>query len=221
MATTLKHIIWDWNGTMLNDLDVCILAVNRLLTRRQLPLMTESKYKEIFTFPIRNYYEAAGFDFSVEPFEGPAEEFIVEYKALMQSASLFPDVKESLQHYHRSGVRQYVLSAMEQHALRLALTDHGILDYFDEVMGIADNYAVSKLARGMTLLKNRQLSKNDTVMIGDTLHDVEVANKLGLPVILIGRGHQHVKRLQQTGKPILNDLSELNAYLSNNAWAAS
>ncbi len=218
MKSRLKHIIWDWNGTMLNDLNICILAVNKMLTRRQLPLMTESRYKEIFTFPIRHYYEAAGFDFSVEPFEEPAEEFIVEYKALMQSAELFPDVKESLQHYHKQGISQYVLSAMEQHALRLALIDHGIMDYFIDVVGIADNYAVSKLDRGMTLMQSQQLSTNDTVMIGDTLHDVEVADKLGLPIILIGRGHQHLKRLKQTGKPILNNLSELKDYISYNSW---
>ena len=216
-----KHIIWDWNGTMLNDLDVCILAVNRLLERRQLPLMTENRYKEIFTFPIRNYYEAAGFDFSAEPFEGPAEEFIIEYKALIQSAKLFPDVKEALKHYQRSGIRQYVLSAMEQQALQLALTDHEIMDYFDEVIGIADNYAVSKLERGMALVKRHQLAKEETVMVGDTLHDVEVATKMGLPVILIGRGHQHIERLQKSGKPILNDLSELKDYLLNNSEKAS
>ena len=144
MNTGLKNIVWDWNGTLLDDLDICLKGINILLERRKLPLLNEGRYREIFTFPIRNYYEAAGFDFDVEPFELPAEEFIVEYKQIMHQTRLFPDVAETLELLCSRGVRQFVLSAMEEQALRNLVKQHGIEHYFEEVCGISDNYAVSK-----------------------------------------------------------------------------
>jgi phosphoglycolate phosphatase len=72
----LKSIIWDWNGTLLNDLDFCISTINILLKKRELPLLNHYSYKEVFSFPVKDYYQAVGFDFSKEDFAIPAQEFI-------------------------------------------------------------------------------------------------------------------------------------------------
>jgi hypothetical protein len=65
VGTNYKNIIWDWNGTLLNDITICIKSMNILLKERTLPLISEDKYRDIFTFPVRNYYEQLGFDFLV------------------------------------------------------------------------------------------------------------------------------------------------------------
>ena len=54
-------IIWDWNGTLLDDVDLCVEAINMLLARESLPLLTgKEEYQRVFQFPIRAYYEAVG-----------------------------------------------------------------------------------------------------------------------------------------------------------------
>ena len=63
-----KHIIWDWNGTLLNDLTLCVDLLNVSLEKRKLPEMTEEKYRKKFLFPIKTFYESIGFDFSKEDF---------------------------------------------------------------------------------------------------------------------------------------------------------
>ena len=76
-----KTIIWDWNGTLLNDLDLSVDSVNILLKERNLPTLTVEKYKDIFGFPVIDYYVKAGFDFEKEPFEIPAKQYVKLYAA--------------------------------------------------------------------------------------------------------------------------------------------
>ena len=66
--TPIETIIWDWNGTLLNDLRLCVKTINSLLEKRSLPVLTTSSYKEVFSFPVKDYYEKVGFDFSKEDF---------------------------------------------------------------------------------------------------------------------------------------------------------
>lgn len=215
MNNQVRHIVWDWNGTLLDDLDVCIESVNILLNHRKLPLMEANRYKEIFTFPIRLYYEAAGFDFSKEAFEVPAEQFILQYKRLVHKANLFPDALKTLSGFASKGFKQYVLSAMEEKALKAALLEHQIDHYFDGIYGVHDNYAVSKIDRGRTMICDNKMNSHDTIIVGDTLHDAEVAKALKLAVVLIGQGHQHRSRLSETGFPVLNNIRELSDFIVN------
>jgi phosphoglycolate phosphatase len=82
-------ILWDWNGTLLDDAGFALKGINILLKNRGIPMLDIVRYREIFTFPVRDYYKAAGFEFEHEPFEMPAEEFIVQYKRLLPLAGLF------------------------------------------------------------------------------------------------------------------------------------
>lgn len=206
----IEHIIWDWNGTLLNDIDICIKGINQLLSKRDLATISKERYKEIFTFPIKNYYEKAGFDFSNgEAFEVPAEEFIIAYRSLMHEASLFPDVKETLDLIKTMGIRQYVLSAMEEQSLADALKLYGIDHFFDGVYGISDNYATSKIERGKELINDHKLIPQRGIIVGDTLHDLEVAAALESSIILIGRGHQNRSRLVRSRKKVVQELSEI------------
>ena len=64
-----NHIIWDWNGTLLNDNWLCVDVINTLLKKRGMPLTTLNTYKEIFVFPVIEYYHKLGFEFTDESFE--------------------------------------------------------------------------------------------------------------------------------------------------------
>jgi phosphoglycolate phosphatase len=149
MSTT---IIWDWNGTLLNDLDLCIACINTLLKKRELPLLDRASYKEVFSFPVKDYYKAIGFNFSKEDFAIPAREFIDLYDIRVENCSLHSSTEEVLRHFKGKGFRQFVLSAMKQSMLEKTLKHNGIFSYFKAVAGLSDHYAVSKIDRGRQLL---------------------------------------------------------------------
>ena len=75
-----KHVIWDWNGTLVDDTWLCVEIINKLLKKRNLKLVTIDDYKEKFMFPVREYYIELGFNFEDEPFEVSGLEFINEFK---------------------------------------------------------------------------------------------------------------------------------------------
>ncbi len=123
----MNSIIWDWNGTLLNDLDVCISSINVLLEKRNLPIINKKIYKEVFSFPVKDYYQAIGFDFSKEDFSIPAHQFIDLYEENVKTCSLHPAAIQVLQYFREKGTQQFVLSAMHQNMLEETLDHNGIL----------------------------------------------------------------------------------------------
>ena len=75
-----EHVIWDWNGTLLDDAWLCVDIMNGLLSARGLSLLTPQRYAQVLTFPLADYYRELGFDFDREPFETLGAEFIREYE---------------------------------------------------------------------------------------------------------------------------------------------
>ena len=205
----VKTIIWDWNGTLLDDLDLSLHAVNILLEERNLPKLSAERYKDIFGFPVVNYYAKAGFDFEKEPFEVPAKKYIKLYAAGASELKLFPDVIDTLNFFKEKNYRQIVLSAMKDDNLKLMINDRKISHFFDGIFGIKDNYAREKVTLGKQVVEKLGLNPSECLMIGDTLHDAEVAEQCGFNCILFSGGHVSKQRLETKNRKILDSLSEL------------
>lgn len=210
-----KMIIWDWNGTLLDDIVVCVDCMNILLQRRELPSLSVEKYKEIFMFPVKEYYKLAGFDFLIEPFETPAIEFIELYQEKLFRAKLFPEVVDTLTLFKNKGYRQAILSAMEHDSLIRSLQENKIMDFFGEISGIDNHYAHSKLEIGWDLVMRIGLPVKDLILIGDSLHDLEVAEELEIDCLLIANGHQSKRRLMEKTQNVISNLIELKTFLTN------
>ena len=209
ISENIRTVIWDWNGTLLDDTDLCIETINLLLFKRNLPSLDTTKYKEVFSFPVKDYYAEIGFNFSEEPFEIPAREFIDKYNRDVEHCNLHRGVVEILEHFHQIGKQQVVLSAMEQSVLEQTLEQNKISHFFDEVSGLDNHYAHSKIDNGKTLIRKMELNPEEICLVGDTIHDFEVAQELGCQCVLIANGHQSEKRLRETGCKILATISDL------------
>ena len=199
--------IWDFNGTILNDVRTGIDSVNYLLRERDLPLIeNEERYREIFRFPIQDYYRRLGFDFEKEPYEVIAPLWVEQYLARVSDAPLYDDVKKTLDRFRALGIRQVILSATERSMLLGQLSSLELLDYFEEVMGLDNIHAASKLSLAEDF---RGRHPNDrAIFLGDTDHDVETARALGADCYLIARGHQSEKYLKGLGVPTFQTLTD-------------
>jgi phosphoglycolate phosphatase len=209
----INTIVWDWNGTLLDDRDICIQSMNDLLRQRGLPLLTRERYLKVFNFPVKDYYQALGFDFKQEPFDVPALQFMDNYHQLLPNALLFDEVKATLAFLKERGYRQVVLSAMEQKSLVQSIRKLGIYDYFEAIAGIEDHFAHGKIDRGRLLFERLGLSGKNCLLIGDTLHDEEVASELDCSCALVANGHQSKERLMVNGNVVVSSLKELLALL--------
>ena len=203
-----KAIIWDWNGTLLNDVAYSVECINTLLLKRNMPQISISKYKEKFTFPVKLYYERIGFDFNVENWEKVAMEFMSVYWFGMHTIPVFKDAIAVLNHFKNQNIKQFIVSAMEHNKLNGMVEERGLVSYFELILGIGDHYANSKQYLAKQILDEGYVP-TDVLWIGDTYHDYEVANALGIDTILLTCGHQNEKVLSKAGVNLCPDLSHL------------
>jgi len=202
-------IIWDWNGTLINDRWLALKVMNGLLSKRDLPGLSTQKYLEIFDFPVKDYYATAGFNFETEPFEIVGSEFIKLYNNQIHECQMHEYAKTTLAHLKSKNLKQFVLSARNQSELEKEFKHYNIEQYFESFSGLSDDYANGKTKLGLQLIKQHKIDKNETVLIGDTVHDFEVAEALGIDCILVEGGHHSAERLKQCNTPVIQDLSQL------------
>ena len=102
-----ENVVWDWNGTLLDDVRVSVGAINRMLERRGIPGLTVERYRDIFGFPVRDYYESIGFDFARDDWDGVSREFVQDYDALATDVQLTEGVRPVLERLKEEGKRFY------------------------------------------------------------------------------------------------------------------
>ena len=191
------NVIWDFNGTIIDDVDVGINALNTLLRRFGYAEITDKAYyRSIFGFPIKDYYARAGFDFNVIDYETLAPLWVDEYLAHEKDAPIISGVLEVMQMLKRAGIKQYLVSATEINMLTEQLKCRGLLEMFDGVYGLDNIHASSKRDVACNVVSALD---GKTVMLGDTTHDAECALSAGADAILIAAGHQSYERLAATG----------------------
>ena len=204
-----KHIIWDWNGTLLDDTWLCVEGINNALMKRKLSPISENKYRKVFTFPVKDYYMKLGFDFDKEPFEIAGDEFVSYYEEKFHKAKLQNGSRFVLRTIQSRSISQSILSAGKQDFLLDWVSFHKLEKYFFKIVGIDNQYANGKIAQGIKLINDLPYNREDIVIIGDTIHDSDVAEKLKINFILIDHGHVNGERLKKTGRTVLSNLKDL------------
>lgn len=212
-TSAIRHVVWDWNGTLLDDAQACVDALNLMLARRNLPTVTREQYREVFGFPIRDYYLKVGFDFVRDDWNAMTEEYHVIYAGLSRTSQLRPHARRILDGLRERGCGLSVLSACEDAMLKRMIDERGILDCFTHVYGRSDFQAHSKVDLGRTLLGDAGIAPDTALLIGDTTHDFEVAQALGARCLLMTGGHQSEARLRACGCPVVHTLKEVVAWV--------
>lgn len=207
----IRQVLWDWNGTLLDDLTYAIGVRNRTFPAFGLPRIgSVAEYHRQFTFPVRRYYERAGV--TDETFVAVAHAWMAEYVRGFDTVPLHGDAVETLARFAAAGVRQAVLSATRRDMLESQIARFPIRAYFTDVLGLSDIYARSKEAVGLDYLARCGVPAASTLMIGDTLHDAEVARAMGTGCVLVARGHQSRETLLTAGVPVMDTLLEAAAW---------
>ncbi len=204
-----KHVIWDWNGTLFDDVELCADIMNNLMKKSNLGSITVEEYREVFTFPVKKYYELLGHDVGEENWEKISHEFINEYEERKFEQTLYPDSQYVLDEIDKFGISQSVLSAYSQHTLEKLIEHFGLSKYFVRLVGLDNIYAESKLENGIKWMRELGYSKGEVLLVGDTIHDCEVAEEIKADPILLSIGHQSKKKLDTCGVPIIDSLSQL------------
>ena len=215
---SVTHVIWDWNGTLLDDAAYCLDLTDRLLKIFRLPQMGSLEvYREKFGFPVIDYYAKLGFDRQIFP-----EVAVIWMDAYMKNEKtipLQPGAAEVTARIREKGIRQVILSASKLDNLLLQLSSRPQFSHFDPPRGLGDIYAGGKVDIALRWMAETGAKRENTLLIGDTVHDLEVASALGAGCILVENGHQSRRRLRAAGADTVKDLSVIPSQVNPDSRA--
>jgi phosphoglycolate phosphatase len=204
----IRHVIWDFNGTLLDDVDCCVATLNTMLAERSLPALSRQQYLERFGFPVQDFYVALGFDFEREDFAEVSRCYIERYgERVGASASPHAEAQSAISGVRAAAIAQSVLSAMERSLLERLLRRFDLDRHMAAVRGLDHHGASSKIDLGLELQRELGAAPDELLLVGDTLHDAEAAAAIGCRCLLYSRGHQSRKRLERAGVPLCDSLT--------------
>lgn len=211
--TTPKLLIWDWNGTILDDTDLCLEIENELLRERGMREITKDWYLQNFSFPVRGYYEKMGYTFETESFETVAGLFMERYRARFAACALKEGVIDVLRAAKARGIGQTLLSVTQQDDLLEQVQRFGIAPYFAQILGQDDISCRSKVDHAKEYMAKTGIDPRDALFIGDTDHDAEAARAVGCHCALLCGGHQSKSVLLRCGVPVFDSAKDITEEL--------
>ncbi|MBR2809799.1 MAG: HAD family hydrolase [Solobacterium sp.] len=203
----MKTLIWDYNGTIVDDTLICLEVENFMLKERNMPVqLSLEEYREIFCFPVRNYYVRLGYTFENETYEEISEEFTRLYDEQFPRCTLVAGFPEKLAEAKRKGWQNVIISAARQDKLRSQIEGFGLTGSFAAVLGTDNLLGGSKIAMAKQWMAASGTDPASCRLIGDSVHDMETALALGITdYTLVACGHQsydllcsHTERVVKT-----------------------
>ena len=211
----MKTLVWDFNGTIVDDTELCLAIENEMLEARGMRSgYTVEEYRDMFCFPIKKYYRILGYDFKEESYEELSVEFNEKYDAGFPYLKLVPGCLELLEYAKKNGVHNVIVSATRQSTLEKECEILDISSYFETLVGIADDLASSKVESAVRWMKGAKVNPKDCIVIGDSIHDLETAQAIQAgDCFLVACGHQSYQVLKKSHDKVFHTLEEVEPYL--------
>ena len=206
----MKYVIFDFNGTILDDVQVGLKAENVCIkTFLQRPPMDLDEYLHAFTFPVKSYYERIGFKWDEGyTYEEVGDLWFKMYREFRDEYKIYDGVIDVLNKSHELGYKNILLSASSLEELKIQLKELQIESYFDEVLGIDNIYAESKIEIAKKWIEGKD--PNECMFIGDSLHDLQSAQAMKIEnCVLVAKGHQAKDVLKASYDNVVDDIREV------------
>lgn len=186
----VRHVVFDWNGTLIDDCALAVATVNSLRAERAMIHITQEQYRNAFRFPISEFYRSIGFDLDEKTFSALMVRYLALFNANVDDCPLHVGARETVARLRAAGVGAHILSASHQDTLSRSLRAKGLTDAFGEVAGLSHQLASDKRKIGLELASKLRADPSSILYVGDTDHDYEVARALGWKFLFVDHGHQ-------------------------------
>ncbi|MFG2878212.1 HAD family hydrolase [Streptomyces sp. NPDC048337] len=206
------HIVWDWNGTLLHDIDAVIVATNASFAELGFPPITLETYRDLYVVPVPKFYERLMGRLPTEAEWAVMDEaFHRHYWVAAEDAGLAEGARELLQDWQRDGLTQSLLSLAPHDKLVPLVRSHGIDRHFLRVDGRTGPSHTSKaghLVRHMAAMEATGVSATRTILIGDAVDDALAAAHVGARAVLYTGGSHSRTSLESAGVPVVDTLAD-------------
>jgi phosphoglycolate phosphatase-like HAD superfamily hydrolase len=214
----VRHLVWDWNGTLFDDHVAVVAAINDALALVRLGPIDSNIFRTHYTRPVERFYEQVA-GRPIEPGEWRTldERYHLSYGASVERLELAPDAVEALTAAEAAGLTQSLLS-MWRHDDLVALVERlGLGRYFRRVDGLRAAGGGAKTEHLVAHLEGLGVGASAAVLVGDSLDDLAAARAVGAGCVLYDGGSHHRQALEATGEPVVDTLTDALAAVQPSA----
>jgi len=205
----IKHVVWDWNGTLVDDVSLCVDILNHVLVAHMKPQISVDLYRKTFFFPVAKFYESLELPSSGFEYEQLANDYIKQYRNRFRECKLHSRALETLEVLNQLSISQTILTAGEQKDVEAFASFYKVKQWVQCIDGASNIEARGKEDRVAAHISKLELDPKDVLLVGDTLHDHEIANLVGCSALLYSRGHVDAERLRQLTDPVIHSLDDV------------
>lgn len=203
-----SYIIWDWNGTLYDDVDISLQCVNDMLIKRNMPTINMKQYYSYVDTPIIKFYEHI-FDLNIVTYDTICNEYYFSYNKYTEDRVLPQSTVALVKKLNRLGVRQSVVSSYFQKELVSMMKRCGVYDCFEHVSGARDRSVSSKLGRVENAIISSGVERRKCVIVGDTEQEFDIAIRSDIDCVLVGWGHNSPEVLKSKGCAFAENIERL------------
>lgn len=189
--SNIKHVAFDWSGTLFDDHPVSFVATQKIIRQLTGKNICLEEYKNEFTIPVHDFYLKYGITL---PFDEIDRLYFEEFSHHVNQCNLFTGVRETFECLYGQGISISVFSTVEKSLLEKQCERLGLRKYLRFIHGSVKNKILEMPAH----LKKCEVSPEETLYIGDMDHDIQAANENGVLSGCIINGYHEVKRLLQS-----------------------
>lgn len=205
----VTHIVWDWNGTLFDDICATYGASCEIFAALGLPTVTLTAYRAAYTRPISLFYSRLfARTFDAAEFDGLDQAFHTAYRVRMTQCSLAEGAKEALACWRDRGGSQSLLSMWRHHELVPFVERCGIAGEFIRIDGLRGPGGGRKSAHLARHLAALGLRPTDVLLVGDSIDDAEAAADVGASCALYDGGYHDRGALDAVGVPVVGRLED-------------
>lgn len=213
----IENVFFDFNGTILDDLDLCYQLLLEMLDKENLKRVSMDEYRTLFDFPVKDYYAKVGFDFSKIDYKDISNYFFSNYmERWPKETRIFNDFRKTITKLKKQNIKVFIITASEENLLLKQLDYFNIKDLFDGYVASKDIKGNSKVENAKNFIKENNLNPRKSIMFGDTVHDALVAKEIGIKCVLFSKGHNTKKKLKDTGLLVVNSYKAFYKYIEKN-----
>ena len=202
-------ILWDWNGTLIDDSSLCVSILNEILSEYGKNSVDVCFYRKNFCFPVSAFYRLISLPYDGVEFNTVSATFISKYRKYWKKAMLQPGASFVLQTIHQHGIEQSILSAGKQEDVDRFILHHNLAKYFTSVHGTNNIRAEGKLNVGLEVVRKYECKPSKILLVGDTLHDLEIGNTIGCRTLLYTKGHNHSSVFKSSNGETIDKLEDI------------
>jgi phosphoglycolate phosphatase-like HAD superfamily hydrolase/ADP-ribose pyrophosphatase YjhB (NUDIX family) len=206
----IRNIIFDWSGTLVDDLPAVWQATNYVLTQAERPEMTLEEFRAEFCLPFTIFYDRHTPHVALPQLE---EWFHNRFRQVQDSVCALPHAREFLEFCRARKLRTFLLSTVHRDYFAQQSAVTGFAEYLDRpYLNVWD-----KRKKIHEILEENQLRPEETLFIGDMQHDIETARHGGVQSCAVLTGYNTLDQLRAAEPDLvvehlreLRDILELN-----------